>query len=837
MLIPRSPRTHKGPSASIWRRDARRRSDLSPKDYPFSTHAIGKQRGDVGRLVLEKGAVVNGRVTDEHGKPAAGVWVNATITRGPAKADITQWGDQRSALADEKGLFTLPPLPAGEWSIAADDHPYDSWNHPEVSPASRRGLPWIFLPTKLNLTARAATASLEIRAAPQVIVEGQVYDSRGKPWGGVTDTYLWGTVDSQTINGWAIDAATSFWNGTTIVGENIERIDKIGHFIIRAPRGLKEAKLWIPSGCRVRMAKGAPLSNQSAITLGTLERDIRAIEIIRYDSPTLLVKPMAADGTLLRNAKVGVKYAAGREPSDGPSGYDYARGGFVEERKCWAFAGDLLPDEELTVTVSAPGYEPRSETLKLAEGAVKELEVRLKPAAVRPARADASGTKTGGWFQTKEGDSQAETVSGERPRGNCSISGKVVSEATGEPVSKATMYLFYCVTHGSIFIDTAADGTFVFKDIPKGPFSLLMCNKAGYQNVAYNPEGKPGQFPDFSLKDGERRSGIVLRAKRACRISGKIRDENGNIPQDVASLHVLAWTKRDHGETYESQQTSVKQADGSYSIDGLADKPAYVMVINWQAAREGNADPPIYYPSTFSRSEANLVTFDKSPSQDNINITRRKEGGLTVEGTVRDESGRPVPEAFVVMHHRDMLFDFATAYTDQQGRYRIQGLGDGRFFVHVDAVHRGLVRVRTPLDLDKTKKDTRARLYAAAGSPAFRPVGGPAGQGLADRHEPRLCHGRDTVGEGRDTVGEAGVFPGFQPDQLSQQAPTGRRPPGLRGFFPPWRRPLRFRGHDLSDHQHLHHPGHGGRTHHPRLCARKGKARGRQGPSSAAKTS
>ena len=41
----------------------------------------------------------------------------------------------------------------------------------------------------------------------------------------------------------------------------------------------------------------------------------------------------------------------------------------------------LVPDEEFTVTVEAPGYEPKSEKLKLPEGAVKELEVRLKPLA------------------------------------------------------------------------------------------------------------------------------------------------------------------------------------------------------------------------------------------------------------------------------------------------------------------------------------------------------------------------------------------------------------------------------------------------------------------------
>jgi hypothetical protein len=59
------------------------------------------------------------------------------------------------------------------------------------------------------------------------------------------------------------------------------------------------------------------------------------------------------------------------------------------------------------------------------------------------------------------------------------------------------------------------------------------------------------------------------------------------------------------------------------------------------------------------------------------------------------------------MHRRDMGFDFVTAYTNEQGGYQIQGLGDGEFLVHVDAVHRGFVRTRTPVDLDRTNKRTQ----------------------------------------------------------------------------------------------------------------------------------
>ena len=256
--------------------------------------------------------------------------------------------------------------------------------------------------------------------------------------------------------------------------------------------------------------------------------------------------------------------------------------------------------------------------------------------------------------------------------------------------------MHYNVTHGSIFINTAGDGTFLFKDIPKGPYSLRSSHTAGYQDAIYDPEGKSGPWARFSLGDGEQRSGIVLKAKQACRIAGKVLDENGKTLENVDGLTVLAWLKNDDGKGYHIQHGMVDRADGSYSIDGLDGKSVYVMAINWRAAKEGNASPPIYYPGTFSRSDAKPITFDKSPHANDINIALRKEGGLMIEGTVRDEAGKPVPEAFVVVHRRDMLFDFVTAYTDEQGHYQIRGLGDGEFLVHVDAVHRGFVRTAHP---------------------------------------------------------------------------------------------------------------------------------------------
>ena len=302
--------------------------------------------------------------------------------------------------------------------------------------------------------------------------------------------------------------------------------------------------------------------------------------------------------------------------------------------------------------------------------------------------------------------SQRERAFGNRPRGDCSISGKVVSAETGEPVDHATVYLFHIDTNSGMFVNVASDGTFVMKDIPTGPFSLTTTNTSGYQDSAYNPERKPGQFPQFSLEEGEHRSDVIFRINQASQISGKVLDERGKVPECIGQVTVLAWFKTPGGD-FRNEQALVDRNDGSFSIDRLDKKPVYVMAINWKSDETDNVYPPIYYPSTFNRDDAKRITFDDGCKVENVDITLKREGGLVLEGTVTDESGKPVPEAFVVVHRRDMLFDFVTDYTDENGKYRISGLGRGEFLVHVDAAHRGFVRTRTPFELDGSVSETR----------------------------------------------------------------------------------------------------------------------------------
>ncbi len=120
-------------------------------------------------------------MVEQHGEPLAGVLVHAWVSGGPAhKGDeipICCYALGRDALTDQKGEFTLAPLPASEYVIDVVVNTYDSLDGdytPRVPPAA-------FAPQLLLLKEGEASKWVELAAVPEVVVEGQYYDSKGKP--------------------------------------------------------------------------------------------------------------------------------------------------------------------------------------------------------------------------------------------------------------------------------------------------------------------------------------------------------------------------------------------------------------------------------------------------------------------------------------------------------------------------------------------------------------------------------------------------------------------------------------------------------------------------------
>jgi len=308
-----------------------------------------------------------------------------------------------------------------------------------------------------------------------------------------------------------------------------------------------------------------------------------------------------------------------------------------------------------------------------------------------------------------------------RPTGHASVSGKVVDADTGEPIAGSSVILFRTDTMmDPILIEVAGDGSFEFKDVSGGSYTL--CVNAAPDHVT-NPE-KRGEA-SFQLGEEEQKRDMVFKLRWGFSIAGRVTTEDGSpLPEDKA-LGVIAWagssSEKNAGRAYRKMVglDHLDPKDGSYRIGGLEGGPVYVQFMDGSSELKDDPYPPVYFPGTFARDKAATITFDTNGETEikNVDIPLRKTGGLVLEGTVSSrDTGEPIPKTLVVVCHQDTKFDEATTYTDAQGRYRFECLGAGEFQLVADATPGGYVRTRKLVTLSDATPATRLDLTLMTGA-------------------------------------------------------------------------------------------------------------------------
>ncbi len=335
---------------------------ILPEKYAPSTHVLkdSNKRGDLGRFALQPGLVLKGKVLDTQGKPAAGVYVEANKRGGIENFNLPVADHiRRTALTNDKGEFTMAPLPPGQFELLPTERGWDPGKddgQPKVRP-----LPGVFVRQQVTLKAGEGPGPVEVRAVPHVVIEAQYYDSKGKTTRGHA-AHMFGRMDKN-----------NYWFGQC-------KVDAEGKMTLLAPHGLTDAKLQMMTNehgvLRHRTKKGEPLSADREIKLGTLNDDVKGIEIIRYVAPILVIGAKDKDGKPVKDVQAKVQYSPGVKPKrpgemfvNGVQGDVYME---KQEDGRWR-TEQMLPDEEVTVTVSAKGYKPHTEKLKLTEGTTKDL--------------------------------------------------------------------------------------------------------------------------------------------------------------------------------------------------------------------------------------------------------------------------------------------------------------------------------------------------------------------------------------------------------------------------------------------------------------------------------
>jgi len=331
-----------------------------PTGYAVTGTLVGKQRGDLGKIVVQKGARLKGRVLDAKGRPLAGIYVGARKTGG--NSELEEFLNQnavgnltvRSTYTDKKGAFELDDLPDGDYQVRIEPNRSE-----RKQPANH-----VFLRRSVKLAAAERPAPLEARAIPHVEIHAEWIDAQGKPTRGY-QFYVFGRLDGKS------------W-----FGRSTRPDQKTGKVVVAVPHGLQDAALNLITNehrsIRWRLKPGDALRRGSRAPLGNVDDDLRGIQIVHYTAPILLIKPVDEKGKIVRDVKIACHY----EPEKPPAKFGIRFGtGDVRFRQQndgrWR-SSQMLPDVQVTISVSKAGFEAKPQKLSLKEGKERELVFVLK---------------------------------------------------------------------------------------------------------------------------------------------------------------------------------------------------------------------------------------------------------------------------------------------------------------------------------------------------------------------------------------------------------------------------------------------------------------------------
>jgi hypothetical protein len=268
----------------------------------------------------------------------------------------------RRAETDEDGRFTFDPLPAGAYIV----QPVEYQNAGGDKGTMRRPLPGVFAPQKVIIQEDKAPQPIEVRATTYVVIEGGWIDSKGKPRSG-RELLITGHIDGQS------------WH--TIVHPSTE-----SKFSVHVPHGMERAQITLFLGqfasTRYRVGKDGQLKAGQYIMFGTLDHDVKDLQIIRYDETAVIVKATAKDGRPIKDLILAGEYTEELANARGMIGLpNGAQTEILFERQGDGRfrANELTPDREAKITADADGFKPASRKIKIPEGKSEEMTFLLEP--------------------------------------------------------------------------------------------------------------------------------------------------------------------------------------------------------------------------------------------------------------------------------------------------------------------------------------------------------------------------------------------------------------------------------------------------------------------------
>lgn len=322
------------------------------------------------------------------------------------------------------------------------------------------------------------------------------------------------------------------------------------------------------------------------------------------------------------------------------------------------------------------------------------------------------------------------------------IVGQVIDADTGKPIRDAVVFIPSFAMDRLVIsrpgteppvsqqILTGADGRFVFRDLARGSFNIT-ATKPGYVEGAYGRRRPGGPSQQLTLAEGERLGDVVLHMWKHAAISGTIVDEAG---EALVGTHVVAYRRTVISglRRFVGAATGTTDDRGIYRISGLAPGDYVVGVTSRRtavpmelgdrlvggnngtvrmSAPPGTASamqiggsayslgsgaptpriagerlfvyPPSFFSSTFSASQATLVTVASGEDRTAVDFQLSPVPTVRVSGVVMGPDGE-VPAMPLRVFAGDandvgLVNELFTIATDGYGRFTIPAVPEGRY--------------------------------------------------------------------------------------------------------------------------------------------------------------
>ena len=293
---------------------------------------------------------------------------------------------------------------------------------------------------------------------------------------------------------------------------------------------------------------------------------------------------------------------------------------------------------------------------------------------------------------------QAPQPPAEKPKEDtCSIAGRVISSATGQPVRKAALTLVGRAGGGVTMLKAASDddGAFSFKDIAPGRYEQLVAERAGYARQAYGARSNPLSGTPLVLSAGQQMKDLVFKLSPDAVISGRVLDDEGEAMPGAMVLALRATYQR--GERTWLPLGSAQVNDlGEFRLANLT-AGRYVVVaapklVPSSALGVSSAAPTAaperdsvatYYPRVASANDAVPVEVASGSETKGIDIRMLQVQTVRVRGKISGFEGnqtlvRLVPRGSGIL---SMITGKMTVVQQANGVFELTGVAPGAYLL------------------------------------------------------------------------------------------------------------------------------------------------------------